>query len=70
MNIGYLKEQFDSTDALPQNEPVSSKSPQKELDLRPPNSGRFFAFSIRNIIWAARNMCIEYSCLVRRRRNS
>jgi hypothetical protein len=42
-NVGYAKYKLASATWSPHNEPVSSKSPQKELDLSPPNSGLFFA---------------------------
>jgi hypothetical protein len=41
-NIPYWKDQLEFDDAMQHNEPVSSKSLQKELDLSPPNSGLFF----------------------------
>jgi hypothetical protein len=51
MNIVYMKEQLESAGAMRHNEPVSSKSRQKELDLSPPNSGLFFVHFACGELW-------------------
>jgi hypothetical protein len=41
-HIWYAKDKLALYAVAQHNAPVSSKSPQKELDLSPPNSGLFF----------------------------